>query len=143
MDPLSISASIVGLCTAAIQVSHLLRNFVDNAGQAPRTARHTLMETVGIYACLNQLDAFLSGKQEAARSRRSLIMIEQVIITLTDCVSIFSELERVLETLRSDSPMRAIDRVKWSLKERTLEKLLARLQGSKTSLNLMLTILTW
>lgn len=144
MDPLSISVSIVGLCVAAVQVSHLLRNFVDSTKQAPSTARQVLTETTGIYVCLNQLDSFLSGKQKAARSRRSLIMVEQVIIILTDCVSIFSELEQILETLKADSsPVRPIDRVKWSLKEKTVSKLLTRLQGSKTSLNLMLTILTW
>ena len=144
MDPLSISASIVGLCVAAVQVSHLLRDFVDNTRQAPKTARQTLMETTGIYVCLNQLDSFLSGKQKAARSRRSLIMVEQVIIILTDCVSIFSELEQVIDTLKADEgPMRVVDRMKWSFKEKALTKLLTRLQGSKTSLSLMLTILTW
>ena len=142
MDPLSISVSIVGLSVAAVQVSHLLRNFVDNTHQAPKAARHVLMETTAIYACLNQLDAFLTGKQESSRSRRSLIMIEQIIIIFTDCVSIFSELEQVIETLKADSPMRAIDKVKWSLKEKTLTKLLDRLRASKMSLNLMLTILT-
>ena len=144
MDPLSISASVVGLCVAAVQVSHLLRNFVDNAKQAPSTARHALTEITGIYVCLNQLDVFLAGKQKAARSRRSLIMVEQVIIALTDCVSIFSELEQLLETLKTgNGPMKTIDRMKWSLKEKSLSKLLTRLHGSKTSLNLMLTILTW
>ena len=144
MDPLSISASIAGLCFAAVQVSHLLRDFINNTKQAPSTARHTLRETTGIYACLNQLESFLSGKQKAARSRRSLVMIEQVIILLTDCVSIFSELEQLLETLKTDgSTMRTIDKVKWSFKEKALSKLLTRLQGSKSSLNLILTILTW
>lgn len=132
----------MGLTVAAVQASHLLRNFVDSTHQAPKTARHVLMETTGIYACLNQLDAFLTGKQESSRSRRSLIMIEQVIIIFTDCVSIFSELEQALETLKADAPMRVIDKVKWSLKEKTLAKLLDRLRGSKMSLNLMLTILT-
>ncbi|KAL8794681.1 MAG: hypothetical protein Q9195_002756 [Heterodermia aff. obscurata] len=143
MDPLSISASIAGLLVAAVQVSHLLRDFINNTKQAPSTARHTLMETTGIYVCLNQLESFLSGKQKAARSRRSLIMIEQVIILLTDCVSIFSELEQLLETLKPDScTIRTIDKMKWSFKEKALSKLLTRLQGSKTSLNLILTILT-
>ncbi|KAL9611096.1 MAG: hypothetical protein Q9167_004229 [Letrouitia subvulpina] len=102
MDPLSISASITGLCIAAAQVSYLLRDFIGNAKQAPSTARHTLMEVTGISMCLSQLDSFLSGRQEAARSRRSMIMVEQVIIILTNCVSIFSELEQVLETLKTD-----------------------------------------
>lgn len=144
MDPLSISASIAGLCVATVQVSHLLRDFINSTKQAPSTARHTLMETTGIYVCLSQLESFLSGKQKAARSRRSLIMVEQIIILLTDCVSVFSELEQLLETLKVGSnSMRTIDRMKWSFKEKALSKLLTRLQGSKTSLNLVLTILTW
>ncbi|KAI4214260.1 MAG: hypothetical protein LQ351_003345 [Letrouitia transgressa] len=144
MDPLSISASIAGLCIAAAQVSYLLRDFIGNAKQAPSTARHTLMEVTGISICLTQLDSYLSGRQEAARSRRMMIMVEQVIIILTNCVSIFSELEQVLEALKTDGVVRrVIDRVKWSLKERTLSDLLSRLQASKTSLSLMLNILTW
>ena len=143
MDPLSIAASVTGLCVATVQIGHLLRDFIDGSKQAPSTARHTLMEVTGIHACLNQLSSVLFGSQEAERSRRSLIMIEQVIIILTDCVSIFSELEQILETLKTDSPMRGIDKLKWSLKEKSISKLLARLQGSKTSLSLMLTILTW
>ncbi|KAL8696582.1 MAG: hypothetical protein Q9201_007589 [Fulgogasparrea decipioides] len=142
MDPLSISASIIGLCTAAVQVNHLLKGFVDNAEGAPASARHTLTEVTGIYVCLNQLDAFLSGRQESPRSRRSLVMIEQVIIVFTDCVSIFSELEQTLESLKTDTPMRVIDRVKWAMKEKTISKLLTRLQTSKASLSFLLNILS-
>lgn len=70
-------------------------------------------------------------------------MIEQVVIVFTDCVSIFSELEQTLESLKTGEHMRVLDRLKWSSKESTISKLLARLQSSKTSLNFMLTILTW
>ncbi|KAL8732064.1 MAG: hypothetical protein Q9166_003017 [cf. Caloplaca sp. 2 TL-2023] len=135
--------SIIGLCCAAIQVNGLLKNFVDSSKDAPATARHTLTEVSGIYVCLNQLEAFLSGRQVSSRSRRSLVMIEQVIIIFTDCVSIFSELEQILESMKTDGTMRIIDRVKWALKEKTILKLLTRLQTSKASLGLMLTILTW
>lgn len=142
MDPLSVSASIIGITTAAIQVSRLLKTFIDGANGAATSARGILMEVTGIYACLHQLQGFLIGSEEAARSRRSLIMIEQVIIVFTDCVSIFSELEQTLESLKTGEHMRYIDRVKWASKEATISKLLARLQASKASLNFMLTILT-
>ncbi|KAL8631171.1 hypothetical protein Q9189_003111 [Teloschistes chrysophthalmus] len=142
MDPLTISVSIVGLCTAAIQISRLLKRFVDSSSDAPASARHTITEITGIYVCINQLDAFLSGRQESPRSRRSLVMLEQVIIVFTDCVSTFSQLEQTLESLKTDNPMRVIDRVKWAMKEKTISKLLARLQTSKTSLSLILNILT-
>ncbi|CAO1603355.1 hypothetical protein XANCAGTX0491_006943 [Xanthoria calcicola] len=142
MDPLSISISIVGLCCAAIQVNGLLKNFIDSSKDAPATARHTLSEVSAIYVCLNRLEAFLSGRQESAKSRRSLVMLEQVIIIFTDCVSIFSELEQILDSIKTDGPMRMLDRVKWAMKEKTILKLVNRLQTSKASLGLILTILT-
>ncbi|KAL8807840.1 MAG: hypothetical protein Q9182_000489 [Xanthomendoza sp. 2 TL-2023] len=142
MDPLSISVSIIGLCCAAVQVNGLLKAFVDSAKDAPASARHTLSAVSGIYVCLNQLDAFLSGRQESQRSRRSLVMVEQVVIIFTDCVAIFSELEQTLESLKMNGPMRAIDRVKWAMKEKAIMKLLTRLQTCKASLSLVLNILT-
>ena len=143
MDPLSISASIVGITTAAVQVSRLMKPFIDGATKAPTSARSVLMEVTGIYACLNQLQGFLIGSEEAAKSRRSLIMIDQVIIVFTDCVSIFSELEQTLESLKTGEHMRLMDRMKWASKEATISKIITRLQASKASLNFMLTILTW
>ncbi|KAL8818704.1 MAG: hypothetical protein Q9223_002722 [Gallowayella weberi] len=142
MDPLSISVSIIGLCCAAVQVNGLLKAFVDSAKDAPASARHTLTTVSGIYVCLNQLDDFLSGRQESPRSRRSLVMVEQVVIIFTDCVAIFSELEQTLESLKMNGPMRAIDRVKWAMKEKAIMKLLTRLQTCKASLGLVLNILT-
>lgn len=143
MDPLSLAASIIGVCTAAIQINAHLKNFVDSSKDAPASARHVLTEVTGIYACLNQLDAFLSGRSESPSSRRSLVMLEQVIIVFTDCVSMFSELEQTIDSLKTNGPMRTIDRVKWAIKEKGISKLLTRLQTSKASLNLMLNILTW
>lgn len=143
MDPLSIAVSIVGICTAAVQVNALLKRFVDSSKNAPASARHVLNEITGIYACLNALDAFLSGRQESPRSRTSLVMIEQVVVVFTDCVSIFSELEQTIDSLKADGPMSVIDRAKWALKEKVILKLLMRLQTSKQSLTLMLNTLTW
>lgn len=143
MDPLSVSASIIGITTAAIQVSRLLKTFIDGANGASASARGVLMEITGIYACLHQLQDFLLTSDEATRSRRSLILIEQVIVIFTDCVSVFSELEQTLESLKTGDHMRTLDRLKWSSKETAISKILARLQASKASLNFMLTISTW
>ena len=143
MDPLSISASIIGITTAALQVSRVLKTFVEGANGARTSARSVLMEVTGIYVCLHQLQDFLLGKREASRSRRSLVMIEHLIIVFTDCVSIFSELEQTLESLNTDERMGIIDKLKWSMKETAISKLLLRLQSSKASLNFMLTILSW
>ncbi|KAL8933027.1 MAG: hypothetical protein Q9216_006556 [Gyalolechia sp. 2 TL-2023] len=142
MDPLSIAASIVGLCVAAVQVNSLLKSFIDTSKSAPASARHVLTEVTGIYVCLNQVEAFLSGRRQSPSSRKSLVMIEKVIIVFTDCVSLFSELEQILESVKTGGSMRVIDRVKWASKEKAILRLLARLQASKTSLTMIFGILT-
>ncbi|MCJ1392743.1 hypothetical protein MMC18_005614 [Xylographa bjoerkii] len=142
MDPLSISASIVGLITAAVQISSLLKTFINHTKHASISAQSVLLEIRDIGVCLNQLQGFLLGTQEASKSRKSLIMVEQVVIVFTDCVSVFSDLEQTLEMIRSDQPTRIIDRMKWAAKESSIAKILLRLQASKASLNLMLTTLT-
>ena len=143
MDPLSVSASIIGIATAAAQVSQLLTKFTRSSLHASASARAVLMEVTGIQFCLHQLQDFLLGHDENHRSRRSLILIEQVIVVFTDCVSLFSELEQLLEGLKSGEHMGIIDRVKWAAKEATISRISTRLQASKTSLNLMLTISSW
>ncbi|MCJ1479668.1 hypothetical protein MMC13_008354 [Lambiella insularis] len=142
MDPLSISASITGLIAAAVQVSALLKHLVSNAKGASASAQSVLAEVSDIGLCLNQLQGFLLGSHEVCGSRTSLIMIDQVIVVLTNCVSIFSELEQTIEMLKTEQPTKVIDKVKWARKETVISKILGRLQASKASLNLMLTTLT-
>lgn len=142
MDPLSVSASIVGLIVAAVQVSAMIKKFIDTTKEAPNSAQGVLLEVTALSVCLSQLQRYVSGKQEVARSRKSLVMVEQVIVVLTDCVSMFSELEQTLDMLKTDHPMRVIDRLKWAMKETAMNRILRRLQTSKASLNFMLTTLT-
>ena len=70
-------------------------------------------------------------------------MVDQLVAILSNCVLTFSELEEVIEPLKSDSLLRPARLVLWSRKEHSVSLLLARLQSSKISLNLMLTTLTW
>ena len=143
MDPLSASASLVGLLTAAAQVTKLLTSLIQDAKEAPDSCRSVLREVTGISICLHQLQGFLIGAQEAPRSRTSLILVEQALVVLSDCVLTFSDLEQNLESLKTENPMGVLDRLKWLNKEPLINKLISRLQASKASLNLILTTLTW
>ena len=101
------------------------------------------MEVTDVSACLSQLQRFLLGTQEVARSRESLLLVEQVFVIHSNCVLIFSELEQTLDSIGSDEPMQPIKLAKWMLKEQSITTLLWRLKASKMSLNLILTTLTW
>lgn len=143
MDPLSVAASVVGVLGAAAKVSELLTTFIRGTKVAPALANGVLHEVSDISACLTQLQAFLLGTQVGTRSRTALIMVEQVVVTLTSCVMTFSELEEALEPLKVRSLEKIGSRIAWMWKEPTLGKLCLRLNSCKQSLNLMLTTLTW
>lgn len=143
MDPLSITASILGLLGAAQKVSSLLVTLINHVKEAPRQAEKVLLEVNDISACLAQLQNFLSESMTTPESQAKLLMVDQIIVTLTTCVMTFSELEEIATNLQANRPLRLSTKVRWAMKEQKISRLLLRLQSSKASLNLMLTILTW
>lgn len=130
------STSVVALLAAGASIVSSIQSLKETS----EFARGVIMEVESIVACLRQLRLYLSGVIVPSRSRTSLVLIEQVQVVLTSCVTTFSELRRTLDKLTS-RPRRVAERVKWTLKEESISKSLLRLQGSRISLNLMLTTL--
>ena len=143
MDPLSVAASVVGLVGVTAKVLTVLTNFIRETRNAPNLVNSILQEVSDISACLAQLQAFLLGTRVGSRSRTTLLIVEQVVVTLTETVMTFSELESILESLHDHTPSRITSRIAWTRKESVLARLCLRLNSSKQSLNLMLTTLTW
>lgn len=143
MDPLSVSASVVGLLAAAAKLSSSLILFTKNAKAAPKQAQSVLIEVNDISGILHYVHSFLIGRVAASKSRASMLLVEQVLVTLTGCVLTFSDLEEILTELKIDGTMYTLDRINWARKESKIAGIISRLQNHKSSLNLMLTILQW
>ena len=143
MDPLSVSASIIGVLGAAAKVASVLIAFVQSTKSAPKLAQTVLSEVNGLSAILTHLQTYLLGVVSPSESRTSLILVEQVIVTLAECVTTFSELEDALGTSKNDGEMGMLDRVRWAMKESKISSIQGRLQSNKSSLTLMLTIYQW
>lgn len=139
-DPLSIAAGVIGLLTAAAQISTLLIRFTNASRNAPAQARHVLTEVGDISGILSHLQSFLFGTQSINRSRTSLLRVDHTVTILSGCVMTFSELEKILDELETKD-IRVFDSMKWARKETEVEAILQRLQNHKASLSLMLNIL--
>lgn len=142
-DPLSIAASVVGLITAAAQITQILSTVISQAKNAPKSCTQIVREVNDISSVLSQLQRFINGTSRASSSRTSLILLEQIVATLGSCVITFSELDVFVESLSSDARMGVLERLRWVSKADDVKDTLARLQNHKSSLTLMLTILTW
>ncbi|KAI9762001.1 MAG: hypothetical protein M1840_001499 [Geoglossum simile] len=141
MDPISVAASIVGLLTAAAKISSTMQGFVSITGAA-NLCQRVQHEIRDITAAATQLQTFVLEGLQPMPSRKSMVDVNQVLITLTGTVCTFSELEKEVDGLKRDSDMGILDRAKWAWKEQAITQLCQRIQDHKLSLSLMLTILT-
>lgn len=142
MDPLSISASIVGLLTAGVAITNTLRIVVREYKDAPKVSRSVQQEVAEIAAALRSLSSYLDRKARASPGREALILLEHVLTTLTGCVLTYSDLQTLLDSLQH-SPKKVFDKLKWARNEKQITVLVSRLQNHKSSLTMMLTILQW
>ena len=145
MDGISVAASILGLVGAAAKVTLYLNTLVRSVRRVPKLAQSVLLEVSDVSICLSQLQRLLLGMERASKSRERLIMIEQLVLVLSNCVSIFSELEEILESLdlMDGTPITKIKIARWLRRQQSISTLLMRLQASKQSLTLIVTTLNW
>ena len=139
-DPLSVAAGVVGVITAAAQISKLLIEFSAKTKDAPTQARRVLTEVNGMSMIMNQLQSFLLGLETPDQSRTCLIQAESLLSILTGCVATFSDLQKLLDQLKIEN-LQLLDRFKWARKESAIKALTIRLQTHKHSLSLILEIL--
>ena len=142
-DPLSIAAGVVGLITAAAQISSLLINFTKQVHEAPDQVRIVLIEVGDLSSILCSLQNFVLQKQRADRSRKALLPINPIVVIVSGYVSTFSELQQLLDAmdLVGDGTMNLSGRLKWAKNEKKFSTIIQRLQTHKASLSLILTIL--
>ena len=139
-DPLSIAAGVVGILTAAAQISTLLIQFTMASRNASVQARHVLTEVNDISGILSHLQTFLIGQEYVESSRASLLKVDHIVAIVSGCVMTFSELEKVLDGLKT-ADLGAIDSIRWARKETEIMTIIQRLQNHKASLSLMLNVL--
>ena len=82
MDPLSVSAAVIGIVAGATTVSTTLGNIIQKSRNAPKECKDMKLEVDTIRQVLTQLQVFILGASRASRSRTSLILVEQVVTTL-------------------------------------------------------------
>ncbi|KAI1278225.1 hypothetical protein F5Y07DRAFT_361115 [Xylaria sp. FL0933] len=140
MDPLSVAASVVGLLAAGGKVTSLLFTVITKCKDSPSLARSILFEVADISAALGQLQDFLIDRTKATPERGNLILLDQLLTTLTGCVTTYSDIQFILTGMNISEDMGAFDRIKWMRHEDRLNTLVQRLQSHKSSLTLMLTI---
>ena len=86
MDPLSVTASVVGLLGAAGKIASILSKVKSGLVEAPRLMDQLLSQIRELEACFSAVHQFLSGIISVPQRRTSMIQVEQLVATLTEAV---------------------------------------------------------
>ena len=139
MDPLSVTASITTIITAAAQVSSLL----SQVHGAPASLTAILTELEHIEIVFRALKNFIDRARVLNRQRAALLQIEHVTAILTQTVLVFGDLQTLMAPFSPDPPSRFGWRFSWARHEPGISRLVNQLQRHKTSLSLLLQIIQW
>jgi len=145
MDPLSVTASIVGILAAAAKIGESLHSTISVAKDAPQVLSALDCEVREIQAALSSLQTLLADLSSLPPHRAALIQIDHLIATLTGCVLSFSELKTAIAPFTAlQKPVVSLRaRLKWTRAEGDCLRIVERLQRHKASISLMLSILQW
>jgi hypothetical protein len=145
MDPLSVTASIVGILAAAAKIAESLQGMVSTAKNAPRVLVALDCEIREFQTALSSLQTLLADLSSIPTHRAALIQVEQLVVTLTEAVLTFSELDAAIAPFAAlrGSKVPVAKRLRWTQAEGNCLKLVERIQRHKASISLMLHIFQW
>ena len=72
-----------------------------------------------------------------------MILVDEVVVTLTACSMTFSDLDSCVEWLEEDEKLGILSAVRWASKSAKLRRYKRDLEAHKSSLSLMVKILSW
>jgi hypothetical protein len=143
MDPLSIATAVVGLLKTAQQVSLIIGKIASSKKHGSKEINDVKITVDTLRSVLLQLQLLLLNRAKIDHKRASMILVDEVVVTLTACVMTFSDLDGCVKGLESDERLGILDSVRWASKASELKVYLQNLEAHKTSLALMVNILSW
>ena len=118
-------------------------DLIKRGKHVPDSVHSIASELSDLRGCLSQLRPYLHGIEQASITRRSMISLDQVVTINTSCVLTLSELEEMFDSFSLHRLLSRFDKLRWVKNESRINRLLLRIRASKSSLNLILVILTW
>ncbi|KAK7222706.1 hypothetical protein V2G26_010709 [Clonostachys chloroleuca] len=137
MNSLNLSMSINGLRAATEHLCSLIQSFSASWNSTNRL-RDCRQEITLVGIGLRSFERYLQRLDRVDPQRKKLIQVDDIVITFSDAIMVFSEFEELLQRLKTMK--NAGVRIIWVHYSKIFQQHLERIQRLKESLKLMLTI---
>lgn len=139
MDPLSIAASVAGLCTLAESVVHRTRAFVKSVRGSEKEIAKLIRATAQLYGILEQIRLLEDGIDEEF-SRGGLHMVKGE--ELHECEKTLRRLDSLLKKSDPTSVVGFVSvakkKLEWPFNGKEIAEMLQDIENHKSTLNLAL-----
>lgn len=135
--------AVIGLLKTAHEVSTTIGKIVSSKKNGCKEIRDIKSTVDTLRSVLLQLQLLLLNHAKIDDRRASMILVEEVVVTLSACVMTFSHLDSCVGGLASDERLGILNSVRWASKAEELKGYMQSLESHKISLALMVNILTW
>lgn len=144
MDVVSVVSAITSIVVTAAKVSKILHNLHSSYRDATPTVQFLMHECYAINGALSQLQGWLCSEDPAVRSKQRLIQLDLLINTISAAMCSFTKLQFEVDKLDAPKSNNWLIPLpfKFMWKESNMQAILGQLQSHKTSLTLILTILS-
>jgi site-specific recombinase len=142
MDLLSVSASVVGFLSLALEISRILKTYTSDVKSAPEEAHSLLTEVGTLCQVLDQVVRFLRKDFKAHFEASTLVL------SINACRNQIEELYKRLEKLEtpdtSNNKVKGfIERMKWPLRKEDYQATLGNIHRFTHTFHFSLTISNW
>ena len=142
LEPLSVTAAVVGLINTTTAVAHGVNKVFQKMHDAPEEIRKAGEEAAAMNLLFVHVQRFVQNPSLADRSHSSLISLDHIVVTLSACVKAFSMLDDFVKQLDSTINLNTWVRLRWKSKSEVLSAIMTNIETQKSSLEIMLTLLT-
>ncbi|KAK3367613.1 hypothetical protein B0H63DRAFT_535632 [Podospora didyma] len=136
LDPLSITASVLGLLATSYKICSSLSALIQGFKDAPESARAVLRAVQETRSALQAIKVLFDKISTLPPERKALIHLDHIAVTFSNCILTQSELESLVCSVNWTRR-----KFRSSFVEKKLLRLLPRLESQKTSLSLMVALL--
>ncbi|KAI5785324.1 hypothetical protein FPQ18DRAFT_351459 [Pyronema domesticum] len=142
MDAFTISTGVAGFLSLALEISKILKAYVDGVKSAPEEARNLLVEVTALCHALEQLMRFLRKdyKGNFAETSALVVAIEACRDQITE---LYKKIEKIEVSCEKSKIAQVMERLKWPLRKEDYDSTISTVQRFTQTFQFSLTISNW
>ena len=142
MDPLSISAGIVGFVGYSLHTARKVKEFVDGIEGAPRAVKALSSDVCALYDVLNEFSKVLNDPafREGSAKTGLFVTLQRPLENCTNSLEDVKNKIRPFTKPTGDPKVSRWRSVAWTFKEKEVEVLRGQLTAYKASLDIALSV---